>query len=207
MGAVTAVGAAVWAAQNGWGILNRVELAPALSVIIALIVLDLAIYFQHWAVHKIPLLWRFHRIHHADRDFDVTTALRFHPVEIVFSMLYKCAWVLVLGPTVWAVVIFEIVLNGTAMFNHANLKLPLSVDRVLRVFIVTPDMHRVHHSIVPNETHSNFGFNLSVWDRLFRTYRAQPDAGHRDMVIGLPDHQNSDPVGLSWTLFSPFRRD
>ena len=154
--------------------------------------------------HKIPLLWALHKVHHADRDLDVTTAVRFHPVEIILSMLYKSALVLLLGPSVLAVFVFALLLNLFAMFNHANLRLPLSVDGVLRLFVVTPDMHRVHHSTVKTETDSNFGFSIALWDRLFGTYTAQPAAGHDDVLIGLDEYQSDHPNELWWSLALPF---
>ena len=207
LGPVTAVGVAIWAGKNGWGVLNISELPVWLSFILGFLLLDFAIYLQHWATHKIPLLWRLHKVHHADRDIDVTTAVRFHPIEIALSMIYKCAWVLLIGPAAITVMVFEIILNGTALFNHANLKLPVKLDRWMRLFIVTPDMHRVHHSVRPSETHSNFGFSLSLWDRLFRTYTAQPQQGHLDMQIGLPQYQTSLPEHLAWSLTLPFHSE
>lgn len=202
---VTAMLAAAYAIEKGWGLLNLIELPAWLAFIVAIILLDLAIYAQHVATHKIPLLWRLHKVHHSDRDIDTTTALRFHPLEIVVSMLYKVAVILLLGPAVLAVLIFEILLNGCAMFNHSNLKLPLGFDRVLRLFIVTPDMHRVHHSVRPHETNSNYGFSLSIWDRIFKTYIAQPQDGHIDMTIGLNEYQSERPARLFWSLWLPFR--
>ncbi|GBF27288.1 hypothetical protein MnTg02_02340 [bacterium MnTg02] len=145
-------------------------------------------------------------MHHSDVDIDVTTAVRFHPIEIALSMLYKVVLVVGIGPSVLAVVLFEVILNGCAMFNHANVDLPRTLDRLLRIFVVTPDMHRVHHSILKLETDSNYGFNLSIWDRLFRTYRAQPEKGHRNMTIGLPDQQSTQPTRLLWSLSFPFAR-
>jgi sterol desaturase/sphingolipid hydroxylase (fatty acid hydroxylase superfamily) len=174
-------------------------------VIATVVVLDLFIYLQHVMFHAVPALWRLHRMHHADLDFDVTTGARFHPIEIVLSMLIKLAAVVVLGAPPVAVLIFEVVLNATAMFNHGNLRLPLAVDRVLRLFVVTPDMHRVHHSIVPAETNSNFGFNLPWWDRLLGTYRAQPAAGHVVMTIGLDDFREASDQRLDRMLIQPFR--
>ena len=168
--------------------------------------LDFAIWLQHLGSHTIPALWRIHRVHHADVDIDVTTALRFHPVEIGLSMLYKVVWVLLLGPPAGAVVLFEVILNGGAMFNHANFALPARLDRALRALVVTPDMHRVHHSVIPGEHHSNYGFNLSIWDRSFRTYTAQPEKGHLAMTIGLADFQSDRPSQLGWSLGLPFRR-
>ena len=159
--------------------------------------------------HKIPILWRLHKVHHSDRDLDASSALRFHPLEIMLSMIYKCVLVLLIGPAVIAILIFEIILNASAIFNHANLALPLWLDRLLRPFIVTPDMHRVHHSIIVSETDSNFGFNFSLWDRLFKTYQEAPEAGHSAMTIGLSEHQTDAPSHLLWSLKLPFakRRD
>ncbi len=205
MGPVVAVIAAGHAAQKGYGLFNFIELNIWLEIIIAIILLDMAIYFQHVISHKIPILWRLHRVHHSDRDIDVTTAIRFHPIEIIFSMLFKCALVFILGPAVLAVIIFEITLNGCAMFNHANLRLPSWADHILRIFIVTPDMHRVHHSIIPDETNSNYGFSLSIWDKVFGTYTAQPSEGHDAMTIGLKDYQTDQPTRLEWSLILPFK--
>ena len=203
---IAAVAAAIWAEQAGWGLLNQITLPGWLEVVIALLVLDFAIWLQHLLSHKIPLLWRLHQVHHADRDIDVTTAIRFHPVEIALSMLYKIVWVLVLGPAALAVVLFEVILNGCAMFNHANVALPGWLDRALRLVLVTPDMHRVHHSIERREHDSNYGFNLSIWDRLFATYIAQPEKGHLGMTIGLKPYQTEEPAKLSWSLLVPFWR-
>jgi sterol desaturase/sphingolipid hydroxylase (fatty acid hydroxylase superfamily) len=168
--------------------------------------MDFAIWLQHVMVHAVPALWRLHRVHHADLDYDVTTGARFHPVEIALSMLIKFATIAVLGPPVVAVVIFEVLLNATAMFNHGNIRIPAGVDRVLRWFVVTPDMHRVHHSVEDDETNSNFGFNLPWWDRLFGTYRAQPRAGHQAMTIGIHGHRDPHEVArLDGMLMLPFR--
>ena len=199
-----AVGAAVDAWSHGWGILNRVAWPLWVEVLLALLVLDFAIWAQHWLTHKVPLFWRFHRMHHADRDMDVTTALRFHPVEILASMGLKIGLIYALGPQAVAVVLFEILLNGTALFNHANMRLPVWLDRAVRLVLVTPDMHRVHHSVIRAEHDSNFGFALSVWDRIFGTYRAQPAAGHQGMVVGL-QWQDEKPARLGWSLWLPFR--
>jgi sterol desaturase/sphingolipid hydroxylase (fatty acid hydroxylase superfamily) len=169
------------------------------------VLLDFAIWLQHVLSHRVPALWQVHQVHHADRDFDVTTALRFHPVEIGLSMLYKVVWVLALGAPVAAVIIFEVILNAFAIFNHANVALPGRLDRALRVVIVTPDMHRVHHSVLAREHHNNFGFNLSVWDRVFGTYTAQPRDGHDGMTIGLPQFQSEAPARLAWSLSLPFK--
>ncbi len=175
---IAAVGLALIAEERGWGVFNVIEAPGWVAFIVSVIVLDLVIYLQHILFHAVPALWRLHRMHHADLDFDVTTGLRFHPVEIVLSMGIKLAAVVVLGPPAAAVLVFEVILNGTAMFNHSNIRIPLGLDRVLRLIVVTPDMHRVHHSVIPHETNSNFGFNLPWWDRLFGTYLAQPTAGH-----------------------------
>lgn len=203
---VAAIGVALLADMRGWGLFNMTSLPPWLEGLAAFLALDLAIYGQHVASHKVPVLWRLHRVHHADPDIDVTTGIRFHPVEIILSMLFKMAVVLILGAPAMAVFIFEVVLNGTALFNHANCKLPLGADRLLRLIIVTPDMHRVHHSIIRRETDSNYGFNLSLWDMLFGTYRAQPERGHKDMEIGLPEIRDDRPTQLLWSLWFPFAR-
>ncbi len=199
-----AVGVAIWAEANGYGLFNIFEAPKIISVIACFIVLDFAIWFSHLASHKVPVLWAVHRMHHSDVDIDVSTAIRFHPIEIVLSMLWKMVIVIALGAPAVSVLIFEIVLNGAAMFNHSNVKLPLGVDRLLRLIIVTPDMHRVHHSIVHNETDSNYGFNLAIWDRLFGTYIDQPAAGHKDMKIGLGEWQDERPTNLLWSLKVPF---
>jgi sterol desaturase/sphingolipid hydroxylase (fatty acid hydroxylase superfamily) len=180
-----AVAMAVFTKEAGWGVLNLVSLPPWVAMVVAIIALDMVIYLQHVMVHAVPILWRVHRMHHADPDYDLTTGARFHPVEIILSMLIKMATIAVLGPPVVAVVIFEVLLNAMAMFNHANINLPPHLDRRLRWLIVTPDMHRVHHSVEPQETNSNFGFNLSIWDRLMGTYRQQPRLGQQRMDIGI----------------------
>ena len=204
LGPLAAVVVAGWAAVNGVGVLNIIDLPAPLTIVLAIAALDLAIYAQHVATHKVALLWRFHQVHHADRDIDATTGVRFHPVEIVASMLYKVIVVSVLGPPVVAVILFEVLLNGSAVFNHANVKLPHWLDQALRLVIVTPDTHRVHHSVYRDETDSNYGFFLSVWDRLFGTYRAQPRDGHAAMTIGLPDYQDDRPQTLRWSMSVPF---
>ncbi|MGD8742577.1 MAG: sterol desaturase family protein [Granulosicoccaceae bacterium] len=201
-----AVGMTVFAAEQGWGAFNYLEVPFWLAVVASVVIMDFIIYLQHVMVHAVPVLWRLHRMHHADLDFDVTTGARFHPIEILLSMLIKFATIVVLGPPVVAVVIFEVVLNATAMFNHGNVRLPLGLDRVLRWVVVTPDMHRVHHSVEDDEANSNFGFNLPWWDRLFGTYRDQPRAGHVGMTIGI--HKHRDPKQVSWfpgMLLLPFR--
>lgn len=200
-----AVGAAVDAGVNGWGLFNALGWPIWLEILLAVLIFDFAIWAQHLITHKVPLLWRLHRVHHADRDMDVTTAIRFHPIEIALSMLLKIGLVYLLGPAAIAVILFEILLNGTAMFNHANIRLPLSLDRVMRLVLVTPDMHRVHHSVHRHEHDSNYGFSLSIWDRAFGTYIAQPEAGHDGMTVGL-QWQDDRPSTLGWSLALPFRR-
>lgn len=202
---VLAVAAAVDAGQLGCGLLNAVDWPVWVEFMLAVLAFDLAIWAQHLVTHKVPLFWRFHRVHHADRDFDVTTALRFHPVEIAASAALKVGLVYLIGPSVLAVVVFEILLNATAMFNHANLRLPGWLDRAVRLVLVTPDMHRVHHSVNREEHDSNYGFALSVWDRIFRTYVPQPKAGHEAMTVGL-EWQDDRTMRLGWALGSPFRR-
>ena len=180
-----AVGVAVFAHGQGWGLFNYIEAPLWMAVLISVVVMDFFIWLQHVMVHAVPVLWRLHRVHHADLDYDVTTGARFHTLEILLSMLIKFAVILLLGPPVVAVIVFEVLLNATAMFNHANVRLPERIDQLLRLVVVTPDMHRVHHSVEDDETNSNFGFNLPWWDRLFGTYRAQPRAGHEGMTIGI----------------------
>ncbi|MBI2798683.1 MAG: sterol desaturase family protein [Gammaproteobacteria bacterium] len=200
-----AVGLALQVAQHDWGLLNRFNLPEILRVLVGVVTLDLAIYLQHVMFHAVPALWRLHRMHHADLDFDVTTGARFHPIELILSMLIKFSAIAALGPPAIAVLIFEVLLNATAMFNHSNVRMPLALDRVLRWFIVTPDMHRVHHSIEPNETNSNFGFNLSLWDRLLGTYKSQPAAGHAAMTIGIAGYRDPHQVNrLDGMLLLPF---
>lgn len=205
-GALIAVGMAALMASKGWGLLNMVALPGILEIILAIIALDLAIWGQHVISHKVPIFWRMHRVHHADRDIDLTTALRFHPAEIVLSMLYKAVIVAALGPAVWAVMLFEIILNGSAMFNHANVALPHWLDKALRSFMVTPDFHRVHHSVNRDEHDSNYGFFLSIWDRLFGTYIAQPRGGHDAMTIGLAPYQSESPDQIVWSLILPGKK-
>lgn len=203
---IVAMGMAVIAETRGWGLLNQVSWPLWVELIIAIAVLDMLIYWQHVASHHIPLLWRLHKVHHADRDIDVTTGIRFHPIEIILSMVYKIVCIVLLGPAVAAVFLFEVILNACAMFNHANVRLPLWLDQFIRVFLVTPDMHRVHHSTIVKETNSNYGFSLSIWDRLFGSYIAQPREGHDGMTIGLAEYQDKGPSSLLWTLIIPFRR-
>lgn len=201
-----AVAAALDADLQGWGFFNRISWPLWLEIVIAFLMLDFAIWAQHLASHKIPVLWRLHRVHHADRDIDVSTAIRFHPIEIALSMGLKIALVYLLGASVVAVILFEVVLNGAAMFNHANIRLG-KWDQFLRIAVVTPDMHRIHHSVDREEHDMNYGFNLSVWDRLFGTYRAEPSRGHLGMKIGLNEHQDHRPTRLLWSLGFPFYRD
>ena len=203
---LAAVGLAAFCAENGWGLLNYFEVPFWVAVPLAVIAMDFVIWLQHVMVHAVPALWRLHRVHHADLDYDVTTGARFHPLEIILSMLIKFATIVVLGPPVLAVAIFEVLLNATSMFNHGNIRLPSAADRMLRWVLVTPDMHRVHHSIEDDETNSNFGFSLPWWDRLFGTYRDQPRAGHMGMTIGIRDYTNPLEVDrLDGMLLLPFR--
>ena len=199
-----AVGGAIWATDQGIGLFNMLDIPAWIAIVVSFVILDFAIWLSHVASHKIPIFWKIHRMHHSDVDFDVTTAIRFHPIEIILSMLWKFAFIIVIGAPAVSVLIFEVVLNGSAMFNHSNLKLPLKFDRILRKVIVTPDMHRVHHSIVHNETDSNYGFNLAIWDRMFGTYIDQPEAGHDNMTIGLEEWQDENPSRLLWSLKVPF---
>ena len=201
---VLAVGAAVIADREGWGLFNRLDVPEWTGVLASVVLLDLLIYIQHAAFHRIPALWRIHKVHHADRDIDVSTGFRFHPLEILLSMGFKAVCVIALGAPAIAVVLFEIMLNAVTLFNHANARLPQPVDASLRKLIVTPDMHRVHHSVHRTETNSNYGSIASVWDRLFRTYVAQPRDGHEKMIIGLAEHQDRGPERLIWSLTLPF---
>jgi sterol desaturase/sphingolipid hydroxylase (fatty acid hydroxylase superfamily) len=200
-----AVGLALVGEQRGWGLLNATALPAWLEVALAVVALDLVIYLQHVMFHAVPAFWRLHRMHHADLDFDVTTGARFHPVEILLSMLIKLATVAALGAPALAVLIFEVLLNATSMFNHSNVRIPAVLERALRWFVVTPEMHRVHHSILPYETNSNFGFNAPWWDRLFGTYRAQPEAGHERMTIGLAQFRDARELWLDRLLLQPLR--
>ena len=202
---VAAVGVALLAETRGFGLLQTVEAPPWLAFVASILLLDLVIYFQHVLFHAVPALWRVHRMHHADLEFDVTTGARFHPIEIVLSMSIKLGVVAALGAPAVAVVAFEVVLNATSMFNHANVRIPARVDAVLRWMLVTPDMHRVHHSVVPRETDSNFGFNLPWWDRVFGTYRVQPAAGHEGMTIGIEQFRDPSELRLDRMLVQPFR--
>ncbi|KPL16287.1 MAG: fatty acid hydroxylase [candidate division Zixibacteria bacterium SM23_81] len=201
---ILAMGLALLAQEGGWGLLNNVGLPYWLEVVVGVIVLDLVIYLQHVMFHAVPILWRLHMMHHADLDFDVTTGLRFHPIEMVLSMVIKLSVVVLIGPPASAVLTFEVLLNATSMFNHGNIHLPSGIDRKLRLLVVTPDMHRVHHSVVIRETNSNFGFNLPWWDRLLGTYRDQPAAGHEGMAIGLSQFRDARRLTLPWMLALPF---
>ncbi|MFQ5470665.1 MAG: sterol desaturase family protein [Gammaproteobacteria bacterium] len=198
-----AVGFAFFAQTEHWGLLNQIKIPEWISVTVAVVTLDLIIYLQHVMFHAVPLLWRLHIVHHTDLDLDVTSGTRFHPVEILLSMIIKFAAIAALGPPVIAVFAFEILLNATAMFNHSNIFIPLNVDKKLRYFVVTPDMHRVHHSVLKHETNSNFGFNLPWWDRLFGTYRDQPTEGHTQMIIGLEQYRNPEELSLIKLILLP----
>jgi len=203
--ASAALFAATIASENKWGLLNHIDLGIGMQFILSIVLLDLAIYGQHRASHQWPWLWRLHKVHHTDLDFDVTTAIRFHPIEILLSMCYKVVCILIIGVNPVAVIIFEIILSSCALFNHSNVKLPLAIDKVLRLVLVTPDMHRVHHSVIQTETDSNYGFSMSVWDRLFGSYVAQPKLGHNNMTIGLSQYQHIDDVSVSRLLLMPFK--
>jgi len=201
------VGMALLAEERQWGLLNNVSVPCWLEAAIGVIVLDLSIYLQHVLHHAVPVLWRLHMVHHADLDFDVTTGLRFHPIEIVVSMAIKIMTVTALGPPALAVLIFEVALNATSMFNHSNIRIPERIDQILRLFIVTPDMHRVHHSVIIRETNSNYGFNFPWWDRLLGTYKGQPAMGHEGMTIGLSQFRDPKRLILPWLLILPFIGD
>jgi len=201
-----ATGVAFIAERRGWGLFNNVPLPRAISLITSVIILDLAIYAQHWVFHHVPWLWRLHRMHHADLDVDVTTGARFHPIEILLSLGIKAVIVIAIGAPALSVLIFEVLLNATSMFNHTNVRIPSSLEPMLRWLLVTPDMHQVHHSIVMRETNSNFGFNLPWWDRLFGTYRAQPEAGHEQMTLGLQQFRDPKELRIDRLLVQPFRK-
>ena len=198
------IGTAWFAGERGWGLLNVVPVPPWLAVVASIVLLDFAIWAQHVMFHRVPLLWRLHMVHHADPDLDVTSGARFHPLEMMLSLLIKVGVVLLVGIPAIGVFLFELILNATAMFNHSNVKVPNGVDRVLRWFLVTPDMHRVHHSVIVDECHTNFGFNLPWWDRLLGTYRAQPRGGHLRMTIGLTEFRSGVRQTLTWMLALPF---
>lgn len=202
---MAAVGAARFAQEQGWGLLNYLDLPPGIEIVITVVFLDLMIYLQHVLVHMVPFFWRFHAVHHSDRDLDVSSGLRFHPIEIVGSMLYKVGIVLALGPSPFAVMAFEAILNGMAQFSHSNIKLPLPMDRKLRWLLVTPDMHRIHHSVEVCETNSNYGFNLSVWDRALGTYLQNGKKSQPELVIGLKAFPESDDVTFVKLLLMPTR--
>ena len=198
-----AVGVAAMAVDRGWGLLALLEIPTWVAVLGSVVLLDLAVYLQHVVFHAVPALWRLHLVHHADIDFDLTTGLRFHPIEIVLSMVFKVAVVVALGAPVLGVLVFELVLNATSMFNHGNVRMAVGIDRILRAALVTPDMHRVHHSVLREEANSNFGFCLSWWDRLLGTYHAQPRAGHEEMAIGTEQLQGARNQSLGWLLRLP----
>jgi sterol desaturase/sphingolipid hydroxylase (fatty acid hydroxylase superfamily) len=202
--ALGAVSVAIIAEDRGWGLFNNLDLPAWLSITLAVLALDLAIYLQHVLFHAVPALWRLHMVHHADLDIDVTTGVRFHTIEILLSMGIKIGAIVLLGAPALAVLIFEVLLNATTMFNHSNIRLPAAADRLLRLIVVTPDMHRVHHSIITRETNSNFGFNLPWWDFLLGTYRAQPAKGHEGMTIGLEQFRDERVERLHWMLALPF---
>ena len=202
---VTAIGFSVVAQEREWGLFNQLSFPPAAELVLAVIALDFIIYLQHIMFHAIPALWRLHRMHHADLDFDVTTGARFHPVEIMLSAGIKLAAVAVLGPAPLAVLLFEVLLNATSMFNHGNVRLPVAIDGVLRLVVVTPDMHRVHHSVLPHETNRNFGFSLPWWDRLFGTYLAQPGTAHERLVVGVSEFRDAIELRLDRMLLQPLR--
>lgn len=204
---LSAVAFAMWCEVRGIGLLHLASVPGWAAVPLSVVVLDLAIYTQHVVFHHVPLLWRLHRMHHADLEFDVTTGIRFHPIEMILSMAIKLGVIAILGAPALGVLIFELLLNATALFSHSNAKLPLGLDRILRLLVVTPDMHRVHHSVIAKETHSNFGFCLPWWDRLFRTYKDQPLDGHDAMKIGLPVFRDPCELRLDRLLVQPFRED
>ena len=204
---VAAAGAAVIAGTHQIGLLPLLSLPPLLEVVVAIIALDLVIYWQHRLFHKVPLLWRLHRVHHSDTAFNASTALRFHPLEILISMVIKIAAVATLGAPLLAVILFEVILSSAALFNHSNLLLPFKLDHLLRTLIVTPDMHRIHHSSRQQETDSNFGFNLSIWDRLFATYTKAPKAGQERMTIGLAYFRDNEEQKFGQLITQPFRKE
>ena len=203
---VTAAGVALLAQTNGIGLFNALMPSPVISIPLSLLLLDMTIYGQHRLFHSVPLLWRIHRMHHTDLDIDVSTGLRFHLAKLLLSMLIKFAAIIAIGAPPLAVLIFEIGLNACSLFNHANVRLPEKLDNFLRTVIVTPDMHRVHHSTLPSETNSNYGFGLSWWDKAFGTYVPQPKLGHTGMIIGLENYREPDVVRLDHMLVNPFRQ-
>lgn len=203
---VSAVSASLWVEQRGWGLLNLTQWPSGVEIVLTVLLLDVTIYGQHVLFHYVPMFWRLHKVHHADPDLDVSSGLRFHTIEILLSMLIKIGLILILGLAAWGVIAFEVILNATSMFNHSNARMPLGLDRLLRLIVVTPDMHRVHHSVIRKETDSNFGFNLPWWDRLFGTYRDQPEEGHEKMTIGLPEYRDEKvSTRLIAMLAIPFR--
>ena len=199
-----AVGLAIMAEEENWGLLNNIAINSYVKLFLAVLILDLIIYLQHVMFHTVPWLWRLHRMHHTDLDFDVTTGSRFHPIEIILSMIIKMLIVAALGAPPVAVIIFEVILNATAMFNHGNIRIHINADRILRLLVVTPDMHRVHHSVKPDETNSNYGFNFPWWNRLLGTYKAQPEDNHLKMTIGLNQFRESRYLRFHWLLIQPF---
>jgi len=199
-----AVGIALLSTERRWGLFNNLRIPQLTSGVLAILILDLAIYIQHALFHKISVFWRLHKMHHTDLDVDVTTGTRFHPIEIILSMAIKMLVVVIIGAPVWSVVAFEVLLNATSMFNHSNVFINRRIDRILRLFVVTPDMHRVHHSVIIIETDSNFGFNLPWWDRIFHTYRDQPVSGHTSMPLGLANYRDKKWLTLPWMLMVPF---
>jgi sterol desaturase/sphingolipid hydroxylase (fatty acid hydroxylase superfamily) len=199
-----AVGVSIWIGHQGWGIFNHIHWPFWVEVVLTVVILDFVIYLQHVMFHAVPILWRLHMMHHADMDYDVTTGNRFHPIEIIISLGIKAGVITVLGAPAVGVIIFEILLNGTSMFNHGNFFIPLGIDQVLRLLVVTPDMHRVHHSVFPSETNTNFGFNLPWWDRLCGTYKPQPLKGHEQMAIGLNQFRDPSRLTLPWMIALPF---
>ena len=201
---IGAIGTAVWVERQGWGLFNSLSWPFWMEVGLSVVFLDFIIYLQHVMFHAVPVLWRLHMMHHADMDYDVTTGTRFHPIEILISMAIKVSAIALIGAPALGVILFEILLNGTAMFNHGNFYIPLGLDRVLRWFVVTPDMHRVHHSVFPSETNANFGFNLPWWDRLLGTYKPQPTKGHDGMTIGLNQFRDPSRLTLGHLLIMPF---
>lgn len=205
---VAAIGVATYAEINETGLFNQIEMQPALAILLSILLLDFLIYWQHRLFHVVPVLWKLHRVHHADTDYDVTTGSRFHPFEIILSMLIKCAAILVLGAPIEAVLVFEVLLNALAMFNHGNIQLPFKLDKILRIIIVTPDMHRVHHSVYHDEMNSNFGFQISAWDHLFGSYKMAPKDGHLEMKIGLDETVRNPQVAFSLIkmLYFPFKK-
>jgi len=201
---ITAIEFALYCREHNWGIFNVSGIPEWEAGILSIVVLDLTIYAQHFFFHRIPLFWRFHRMHHTDLDIDVTSGARFHPVEIIISMGIKMVIIVILGAPAWSVLLFEVLLNATSMFNHSNVFMNYRIDKFLRIFLVTPDMHRVHHSVIIQETNSNFGFNFPCWDHFFGTYRDQPASGHEAMSVGLANYRDQKWLTLPWMLAVPF---